>query len=295
MATTDGLKLPIPELTDTADGPDAFSDLGNAVEDYLLDRILPSGITHYPSHHWGSGTAFPTAAQGAKASDTYLHTGLGGSVMMLVSGTSWRQVAVGEVANYAALDAMANNYSSLLHPGLRVRQADLAGSLWEWTGSAWKARHTIGGKMWRTGGFSGAMTVGTEYRVEMEAGRVAGGFVFDNANDSLIIPVDGFYDIDLHGYTSGGSAAQVQFSARRGRTSVANAAVLGVTLAKTTAAFDAQGVDRIPRIPLKANDTLSLLCTQQSGSPVTFYGANEIFGCSLSVEYVDPLAGATPI
>lgn len=90
MGTTNALALPFPELTETADGPDAFSDLANAVEDYFYDRILPAGVTRVPRYHWGDGITPPaTTAPGLRIGDTYFHTNQG--VMLAFTGTEWRQ------------------------------------------------------------------------------------------------------------------------------------------------------------------------------------------------------------
>lgn len=134
MAVTNGLALPIPELTDTADGPDAISDLANAVEDYVYDRILPTGVTRYPTHHWGSGTGFPSAGL-PKAGDTYLHNGLG--CMMRYNGTAWRQAEMTTVSSSAARIAISDNYSTLLHQGFEVYNSD-TGNRRQWDSGAWR-------------------------------------------------------------------------------------------------------------------------------------------------------------
>jgi len=135
VGATNALLLPFPELTEAADGPDAFSDLANAVEDYVYDRILPAGVTRYLPHHWGSGATLPTTVLGARDGDTYFHTGLACS-MRLTNG-SWRQLAVSDVANTAARVAISTNYPSLIYSGFRVREVD-NNRVWEWTGVFWK-------------------------------------------------------------------------------------------------------------------------------------------------------------
>lgn len=148
MAVTNGLALPIPELTDTADGPDGFSDLANAVEDYVLDRILPAGVTRYPPHHWGSGTSLPTATMGAKTGDLYLHTGLVCTMRCITPGNTtgtniWRQAEIAIVASLTARDAIGTNYSALLYEGFEVQVQTVAGppvvpgQKNRWTGIAW--------------------------------------------------------------------------------------------------------------------------------------------------------------
>jgi hypothetical protein len=93
VGATDALALPFPELTETADGPDAFSDLADAIEDYFYDRTLPAGITRMPSYFWGSGVTPPaTTTAGLMRGDTYYHTGQG--VLLAYNGAQWRPVGV---------------------------------------------------------------------------------------------------------------------------------------------------------------------------------------------------------
>lgn len=153
MGATDALKLPIPELTDTADGPDAISDLANAVEDYVYDRVLPSGVTRYPLHFWGSGTALPTSVSGAKAGDTYYHTGLACTMRCISPGATaatniWRQAEVAIVANLATRDAMSANYSAILHDGFEVEVLAVTGppalpaAKYRWQTNSWVIPNT---------------------------------------------------------------------------------------------------------------------------------------------------------
>jgi hypothetical protein len=140
MGVTNGLALPIPELTESADGPDAFSDLANAVEDYVYDRTLPAGVTRYLPHHWGSGTSLPTVGMGARDGDTYRHTGLG--CLMRFNGTDWKQARFAEVANKTARDAMVTNYSALMHDNFEVWQIDQKRMFRYMGGTKW---HLAGG------------------------------------------------------------------------------------------------------------------------------------------------------
>jgi hypothetical protein len=138
VGSTNGVLLPIPELTESADGPKAVNDLANAVEDYFYDRVLPTGVVRYPIHHWGSGTALPTVANGVKTGDTYLHTGLG-CMMRFITGTTWRQAEPALVASLAARDAIATNYSGLLYDGFEVHmQAGASGEKFRWNGSIFR-------------------------------------------------------------------------------------------------------------------------------------------------------------
>jgi len=135
VGATNALLLPFPELTETADGPDAFSDLANAIEDWTYDRSLPAGVTRYLPHHWGSGISLPTFAAGARDGDTYRHTGL--SCRMKFDGTNWRQDDIATLANVAARNAIsAGAYAALLHEDFRVWLSDVD-LTYTWNGAAW--------------------------------------------------------------------------------------------------------------------------------------------------------------
>jgi hypothetical protein len=139
VAATNGLALPIPELTDTADGPDGFSDLANAVEDYFFDRILPVGVTRYPGHSWGSVTGLPTT--GTKLGDTCYHTGLKSFMVCLTDGGgTWRQLRPGIVTNEVEVQAIADNgaLNTLLHQGFTLEAtATKARAVWDGTRFIW--------------------------------------------------------------------------------------------------------------------------------------------------------------
>jgi hypothetical protein len=134
VGTTNGVLLPYPELTDTADGPDAVNKLANAVEDYFFDRIMPAGVTRWLGYYWGAGTNFPTVVQGLKSGDTYFHTGLG--CLMGYDGTNWRQREKTEVPSATARNTINANYSTLMYPGFQVVQSDV-GRTYEWSGAVW--------------------------------------------------------------------------------------------------------------------------------------------------------------
>jgi hypothetical protein len=148
VTTTDGLKLPVPDLTDPADGPDAFLDLGNAVEDYLLDRILPPGITRYPGHFWGSviGNDLSVGPAGVKEGDIGISSLLN-NCRMIWTSSGWRQLTIISVNNAGGgINGFASGISgagSAAHEGLRVWDTDLD-RLFACTGGA--AFTLIGGK-----------------------------------------------------------------------------------------------------------------------------------------------------
>lgn len=115
MGTTTNLKLPYPEPSDPADGPDAIGDLARATEDFFYTRTLPSGVVRAPSYFWGQGTAFPTI--GLVAGDTYQHTTLG---MHIWNGTGWDQLAPLKIANFAARPKTG------LYNGMKIQLMDMS-------------------------------------------------------------------------------------------------------------------------------------------------------------------------
>lgn len=291
MAVTNGLALPIPELTDTADGPDAISDLANATEDYVYDRILPAGVTRYLLHHWGAGTTLPTAAQGVKVGDTFTHTGLA-CTMRAVDPTAttpvWRQVTMAEVGTIAARDAISTNYTALLHPGFRVRQTDV-GILWEWTGTAWTSVTTLRGKSWCT--VSGAVINAGYAIVQQGASRLFGGFTFNAANNGLVIPVDGHYKLSQHAYLYGANGGTAMFLISRLR----SGAVVDLdSLMIYKATMDTQLFSQQQAVPLLAGDIVQQRVYGYSAS--MSYGQNgEWTGCWVGAEYVGPLGGIAAV
>lgn len=292
MGATPGLKLPIPELTETADGPDAFSDLGLAVEGYVYDRTLPTGVTRAPIHHWGSGTNFPTGAA-LRTGDTYRHTGLG--CLMAYNSAAWRQVEMPVVADSTARTALSTTYGTLLHTGFRVRQTDISVT-WEWTGTEWAAVTRIFGKAWRVSGFSGNMGDSLRYRASLDASRVQGGVTHSTAGGlyGLVLPFDGFWRVQGVGYASGGSNYYNSFFATRIRAGVGDNDVASsmVNYKGTTNDMTANFGDVVP---LKANDRIEMYATMLGSGVGNYWGVNESQGVRLMVEYVGPLNGATPI
>lgn len=134
MGTTPNLKLPIPELTETADGPDAFSDLALATEGYVYNRVLPAGVVRVPNYYWGVGTSLPTGTD-LRAGDTYRHTGLG--CLMAYNGAAWRQAGVSVAANQTARLAISTSHAAALHESFRIWQTD-TGAEWAWNGASWE-------------------------------------------------------------------------------------------------------------------------------------------------------------
>lgn len=126
MAQTDGLKLPIPELTEAADGPDAFADLANGLEDWAYDRILPAGVLRAPAHSWGAVTTLPSGAA-VKAGDTAYYTPY--KVLVAYNGTAWRQAEV-PLVTAGDVSAAAGFYIG------QLREHSVAG-LQRWNGSVW--------------------------------------------------------------------------------------------------------------------------------------------------------------
>lgn len=151
------------------------------------------------------------------------------------------------------------------------------------------------GKMWRTAGGSAAMTPGTEYVVGMDAARVSGGVTFETGIDSLVVPLDGLYDLTIGLYITLNVTAVVGSWINRTRASVAAAAIaFGPHVNKTIATVDDRAAWGHQAVPLQAGDRLSLVVLSYSGSPA-YFGQAEGQGSFLTLEYVGPLNGATPL
>jgi hypothetical protein len=208
VAATDGLKLPIPEITDTADGPDAISDLANAVEDYVLDRLMPTGIVHYGPHHWGTGTVYPTTAAGVRPFDTYYHSGL--VCLMRYDGTTWTQAARSVVTTPAARAAISTNYAGLLHDGFTVWDST---SKLEWR---WNVATTLwlphpGTEVFWASGFSSAQGWADSPVGAWNTPRVGGSYF---AGGVYTNPFPGEFDLRCRLYPGSGAQDQGVFVAR---------------------------------------------------------------------------------
>jgi hypothetical protein len=167
VATTDGLLLPIPELTDSADGPGGFGALANALEDYLYDRILPTGVTRSPMHHWSAGTAFPTGTA-VKRGDHFFHTTY--NVLCVYDGTNWRQA---EIPVVTATDTTVGFYDGQqrIHPtnGLQL-----------WRNNTWLNETEADERSWRKARLF--LTSDIVYNVgagDIQIGTAAGAWTVD--------------------------------------------------------------------------------------------------------------------
>ncbi len=174
-----------------------------------------------------------------------------------------------------------------------------------YNGTAWiPAQYgQVRGKMWRTAGFSGAMTTGTAYTIPMQSARLSGGFTWGGGDTSagassyLTLPFDGLYDLDMQGYASGGYTGQGTVQVVRQRASVADVVVAVAHYGKTTTTQDITDPSHVAALPLKAADKLILQMVQNtnSGGTATYYGGSEPLGCNLAATYAGPLAGATAL
>lgn len=143
------------------------------------------------------------------------------------------------------------------------------------------------GKMWRTAGLF-AVTA-TAAKVPMDAGRASGGVTFDNTNDQLVLPFDGFYTVKLRAYSTGGTGFRFGSDMVRTRASVADATVAHVEFWKGDAGDFQAGVS--DDVPLKAADRL--FATAWSTGGQFAYGTNEAVGCMVSATWTGPLNGTT--
>jgi hypothetical protein len=150
------------------------------------------------------------------------------------------------------------------------------------------------GKAWRSTGFSSSLSATTPVTVDLTDGRVSGGITFDAANNYFIVNDDGLYDCGGRVYASGSSGYVVTGRIVRQRASVADKAIATGRPGRKIDSLD-ETVDLFGfAIPLKAGDKI-LLQQEHSISAGTYYGIDEVSGVYLSVRYVGPLSGATPV
>lgn len=196
MAETQNLKLQIPELTETADGPDAFRDMAQGIEDYVYNRILPTGVLRAPEAYWGASGSLPNNAA-VRVGDTATHTGLR-SLMVCIgltaNGPTWDQLRPATVATLAERNVISSQFKDILPFGFTVIQ-DPTGQyprVWEWRAYYW---HLVGGHppmvtMYRIGAGSISGLVWTNIGMESNRGdpwgmMQGGGF--------MVAPLTGIY------------------------------------------------------------------------------------------------------
>jgi hypothetical protein len=146
VGVTPGLKLPYPELTEIADGPDALNDLATAVEGYTYNRVLPAGVTRMPGYYWGERNTAPLYTEGARIGDTYWDLGVY-CLRRARYGTSptaiiWEQAGESVVANETVRRALSTNQATRdrLSTSHVVRVED-SGFTWRWQSNQWELIH----------------------------------------------------------------------------------------------------------------------------------------------------------
>lgn len=191
------------------------------------------------------------------------------------------------VANQAGRDSLTAT------PGLLVFRQD-TGDYESYYSGAWNrvAGPIIQGKMWRTSGFSGALTAATATTIAFDAARVVGGVTFNNATDTLTLPRNGFYDLRARGYLTGSSGYNGSYRIVRVRSAVADVEVCISNLARKIDTQD-EPCYAADTLPLQAGDQLYLRTFYSAGGQ--YWGVNEFNGVYLSATYVGPLTGAAPV
>lgn len=148
----------------------------------------------------------------------------------------------------------------------------------------------INGKLWRTGGTTTPLPAAAA-DIDFLASRANGGMTVEADHQGLVIPIDGFYDVRIHPYATGGSGINIRFEAYRVRPSVANKSCVYISTFKGTADdYSTPGSDIVP---LKAGDKVRMTGFS-TGAAASTLGNDEMDGVRLSVEYRRPLGGVTP-
>lgn len=288
MAVTNGLSLPIPELTEDADGPKAFSDLANGVEDYVLDRILPAGVTHAPSHFWGSGTTFPLAAAGLRAGDTFFHSTYS-CLFTFITGTTWRQAHKPTYANFASLPAASGLYDGFL---AFVTSKNTEYRVWNINGTlTWKSAKPFGeiylAQNWTPGAGDSAPNVWptvAQYDTDnMWSGLATGNF---------ILPVAGVYRVRFRFAVLASAGLLI---ARVNKNPTATAPYTGGVIASDGGNVDSTSSDEhrnaVAEVICAAGDRIGAQI--YAGMAATIGTGWE--GTSLTVEYIGPVPSASNV
>ena len=138
------------------------------------------------------------------------------------------------------------------------------------------------GHMGRTASFGNASANGTI--VVMDAAQdLKGGMTFDNATDSLVIPLTGMYRVTVKPYLSGGSGYSGFAKAQRNLTDISGS-FTNLWKANNAdymwTAYTVKGYN--------AGDKINLIVGSEAGAG-SFWGTDGYNGCYLEVEYVGAL------
>lgn len=244
--------------------------------------------------------AAPAAANDA-ANKTYTDTG----DTAARAYTDTRETAINaRTDSFGRHRGSGTSYPASPVEGDTFRRTDL-GYTARYDGTLWipLGETAVYGKLWRSLGFSGAMTAGTDYAVVADTHRVAGGVTavhdtsgtaFSNVfGNSLTIPLDGLYRLNVRPYATGGSPPyDMTFYAMRNRAATADAAIVTTVVYKPDAQDQMTSVQDV--VPLKAGDKLALRANA-SVTGANYWGLGETTGVSLGVYFLGPLNGATPV
>jgi hypothetical protein len=180
--------------------------------------------------------------------------------------------------------SLAERDALVKHDGLTVQRLDLTGFPMEvCSGVTW--RPALGnvpfGHMGRTG--ASQSTNSTAVTVQMDAAQeLRGGMTFDNATDSLVIPLTGLYRVTVKLYTTGSATGKHTCSISKvgsGGATIPGCAVQ-VNKSDSTDWFG----DTTVTTPLTAGDKLYMAAASTSASNT--WGTNGYDGTFLEVEYV---------
>lgn len=272
MALTDGLKLPIPDLTQSADGPAAVNDLANAMEDWAYDRILPSGVTRAPTLYWGSVTVLPSGTSVKRGDTAYYSTY---SVMVMYDGANWRQCEIPTVSPGSG-DTVVGFYHG------QVRDHSVLGF------QRWDANNTVWGSvdlgkplaMLNGVNASGGIASGAWTNVPLPTVRKSIGVDTTTTSNRVTIQKAGWYNV--HGIVSF-AIATGSGAGRRIAGYYVNGVIapFGQGTVYATVSNGSNVVGPVTPMLLSAGDYVQLFAYQDSGAA----GVIDCTGSFLSVTY----------
>ena len=203
----------------------------------------------------------------------------------------WTTLTVPVVATVAALTSTFPNPTADMLVWVSAVKA-----LFVYSGAGWQHHRSAEstGKLWSTAGNQSIAGGGTQATIVFNQTRVRGSMAANPGAGRLILPLDGFYEINYVSPIGGGSTGRVQSAVYRTRSGVGSAPIHAAGEHKGDA-FTYWVGSQSPEIPLQAGDEIEMQVLNSTASSVTVTRTSEINGAQLSVRYVRALEGVTPV
>jgi hypothetical protein len=138
------------------------------------------------------------------------------------------------------------------------------------------------GHMGRTQGFQAVSNTNNSIIGFTAAQILHGGVTFDAANNALIVPISGYYRVNIKGYASGGTAPYMMtFLAYRNGASLSE----HFTVSKPDGNDMCSSASGI--VSLNAGDKITEYCASNPAAGSNTWGTNGFNGTFIEIEWVD--------